>query len=69
MIKHTVVVDENGVRMHRDVPAARSSTEFDVTKMSKETRDAFKADCIPGTNCYRRWAARLSSGVLDDIIK
>ncbi|WP_027721961.1 hypothetical protein [Maridesulfovibrio zosterae] len=43
-----IVVQQQGVSIHKEVPAKRSSIEFDISQMSNRTKDAFKRVCLDG---------------------
>ncbi|MBI9111483.1 hypothetical protein [Maridesulfovibrio ferrireducens] len=70
-IKHKVE-QQPGVSVHREIPAARPADEFDVSKMSVETRAAWKRICDTGgaiPEDFRHFAASImSSGVVDKIL-
>ena len=43
-----IVVQQQGVSIHREVPAKRSSIDFDISQMSSRTKNAFKRVCLNG---------------------
>ena len=71
-MKH-IVQEQGGISIHREVPAKRGSDEFDLTKMSTQTREAFKRVCRDGgaePEDYRHvFESLLGRALVEDILK
>lgn len=69
---HIRVDQQEGSALYRKIPAKRPANEFDITKMSVATKDAFKRVCVTGDATpedYRHvFSAILRTRVLDSIL-
>ncbi len=67
------VTEQAGVSIHREIPAKRSSKDFDVSLMSTETRESFTRVCRDGgatPEDYRHvFESVLGRNVVDEILK
>ncbi len=71
-IKHKVD-QQTGVTVHREIPEMRSSDDFDVSKMSVETREAWGRVCDTGgatpEDFKHVFASIMSSGVVEGVLQ
>lgn len=62
-----VVDQQEGSALYRKVPAKRSAEDFDVSKMSADTKTAFAVVCAD-PNFRHVFESILSSGVIASIL-
>ena len=70
--KHSVNI-QGGVSIHREIPVMRSSKDFDTSKMSTETKEAWVRVCGTGgatPEDYKHvFSSIMSSGLVEEILK
>lgn len=64
-----IVVEQPGVTIHRDVPAAREAEEFDISQMSPRTKDAWKKVCVEGGASPEDYRHVLESIMTSGVVK